>query len=142
MSANLAWAASIRILGGEVLQTSGISAGRGRVIDWRSVRSGEELLEGGDAFDQAALFVALAGEEAAAALLERDEASPAPEPTFGVRWSDPENRREPEGWILRDGVRRWTGTRQEAERKAAIYQANQWEGGTTTYEAAPSPGEI
>jgi hypothetical protein len=123
--------AAARILAGEVLQAGSVSAGRGLVIDWRTIRSGEIVDDGGDSFDQAHLFVALAGPEACELLFEL----PEPEPRWAVRWTDPENRREPEGWILRDGVRRWEGTEAEARIKARRYGGSTYEGSTTVYEA-------
>ncbi len=56
---------ALAILRGRVLQAGGVSAGRGSVIDWREVRSGETLQTGADAFDTAQLFVTLVGENAA-----------------------------------------------------------------------------
>jgi hypothetical protein len=53
------------LLAGVVLQVAGVSAGKGLVIDWRTVRSGETLQADGDPFDTAQLFVALVGPEAA-----------------------------------------------------------------------------
>lgn len=75
-------ACALAILGGRVLQTAGVSAGRGLVVDWRTVKSGEALLEDGDAFDVAYLFVALVGADVAAALLEGEvePAAPVAEP--------------------------------------------------------------
>lgn len=52
------------LLSGIVLQAHGVSAGNGRLIDWRDVPSGEELFVG-DAFDIAQTFVAIVGEAAA-----------------------------------------------------------------------------
>ena len=62
---------TLAIFRGAVLQASGISAGRGTVIDWRSVKSGETIAEGADAFDAAQLFVALVGPEVAFAVAKR-----------------------------------------------------------------------
>ena len=64
-------ACTLAIFRGAVLQASGISAGRGTVIDWRTVKSGETLAEGADAFDAAHLFVSLVGPEVARAVAER-----------------------------------------------------------------------
>lgn len=58
---------AVAMLAGAVLQVSDVSAGNGKVIDWRTVRSGDTLQEGGDAFDTAQLFVALVGPDAALA---------------------------------------------------------------------------
>lgn len=65
-------ACAVAMLAGAVLQTSGISAGRGLVMDWRSVKSGETLQQDADAFDTAQLFVALVGPDAALSVA-RDE---------------------------------------------------------------------
>lgn len=75
-------ACSIVLLGGVVLHAGDVTAGNGSVIDWRTVKSGEELCPGGDAFDTAYLFVSLVGPEAAiaAALRDQDIDPPAPEP--------------------------------------------------------------
>ena len=67
---------ALALLAGTVLQTSGVSAGNGIIVDWRSVKSGETIQEGGDAFDTAQLFVALVGDEAALACVIGDT-SPA-----------------------------------------------------------------
>jgi hypothetical protein len=53
-----------------VLQIEGVSAGRGIVIDWREVKSGETLQTDADAFDTAQLFVALVGVTVALAALD------------------------------------------------------------------------
>lgn len=71
-------ACSLALLSGAVLQVGGVSAGNGIVIDWRTVRSGETLTTGADAFDTAQLFVALVGPETALSAL-REEIPPAPE---------------------------------------------------------------
>lgn len=75
-------ACSIALLTGAVLHASDVTAGNGKVIDWREVRSGAELLADGDAFDVAHLFVTLVGEEAAhaAATRDMDIAPPPPDP--------------------------------------------------------------
>ena len=58
-------ACALAMLGGAVLQTCDVSAGRGLVVDWRIVKSGEAMLSEADPFDVADLFVALVGPEAA-----------------------------------------------------------------------------
>jgi len=78
---NAIHACAVALLSGAVLQVGGISAGRGLVVDWRTVRSGETIQDGGDAFDTAQLFVSLVGAELALSVLEPDavpEATPAP----------------------------------------------------------------
>lgn len=77
-------ACSIAMLGGVVLQASGVSAGRGKVIDWRTVKSGETIQDGGDAFDTAQLYVALVGVEAAMASVDLD-VEPTPQPKVAPR---------------------------------------------------------
>lgn len=56
-----------RLIAGAVLHAADVTVGRGVVIDWRTVRSGETVQEGGDTFDAAQLFVALVGPDAALA---------------------------------------------------------------------------
>lgn len=58
-------ACAIALLAGSVLQVEHVSAGNGMVIDWRTVRCGETLQEGADAFDTAQFFVSLVGPDAA-----------------------------------------------------------------------------
>jgi hypothetical protein len=74
-------AVAVALLGGLVLHAANVTAGNGAVIDWRTVKSGEALQEGADAFDTALFFVSLVGEEAAAASLpavvEVQEPAPA-----------------------------------------------------------------
>jgi hypothetical protein len=72
-------ACAIVLLDGAVLQAGGVSAGNGLVIDWREVKSGEQILDSADAFDMAYLLVALVGAEAAFAAATRDcDIEPAP----------------------------------------------------------------
>lgn len=68
-------ACALALLAGAVLQTAGVSAGNGIVVDWREVKSGETLNTDGDAFDTAQLFVALVGPEAALAIVEGEPAA-------------------------------------------------------------------
>ncbi len=109
--------AAARLARGEVLHRSDVTAGNGKVIDWRTVKSGEELMTDGDAFDVAYLFVSLVGDP-----------SPKEKTAFGVAWVQPPDPdgcwRAGEGWILRDGRTRWTGSREEAEDKARRYQGS------------------
>lgn len=70
MDTNLIQAVCVALLGGEVLHASDLSAGKGSVIDWRTVKSGEILLEGADAYDTAVTFVSLAGWKAVAMALD------------------------------------------------------------------------
>lgn len=62
-------AVAVALLGGLVLHAANVTAGNGAVIDWRTVKSGETVQEGADAFDTALLFVSLVGEEAAVGVL-------------------------------------------------------------------------
>ena len=64
----LVFRCAVEILGGRILQADDVTAGRGFVIDWTTVRSGETLMEDGDAYDVAFLFVQLVGPRAEAAL--------------------------------------------------------------------------
>lgn len=71
-------ACSIALLAGTVLRAEDVTAGLdGSVIDWRTVKSGETIQAGGDAFDTAYLFVTLVGEEAALAAAQREGTIPA-----------------------------------------------------------------
>lgn len=54
-------ACSAALLRGATLQASEVTAGAGIVIDWRTIRSGEVVLQAECAFDLAYLFVALVG---------------------------------------------------------------------------------
>ncbi len=56
---------------GNTLQICDVSVGRGFVIDWRTVRSGETLATGLDALDMADMLLALVGREAVAVTLDR-----------------------------------------------------------------------
>lgn len=58
-------ACALALLGGVVLQAADVSAGNGKVIDWRTVRCGDALLESADAYDVARLFVSIVGSESA-----------------------------------------------------------------------------
>lgn len=80
-------ACSIVLLAGVILHAGDLTAGNGLLVDWRTVRCGETLLESADAFDVARLFVALVGEEAAftAATRDRDLGPTSPEPRAAVR---------------------------------------------------------
>lgn len=72
-------ACSIAILAGAILQIDQVSAGNGKVIDWRTVRSGETVQADASAFDTAQLFVALVGPAAALCAVERNRnVAPAP----------------------------------------------------------------
>jgi hypothetical protein len=76
------------LLAGRVVQVGGVSAGMGTVIDWRTVRSGETLQSGGDAYDTARLFVALVGDDAA-----REHFACVPEVTAFMARGDGARRR-------------------------------------------------
>ena len=80
-------ACALAMLAGATLQIDDVTAGRGMVIDWRTVRSGETLQEGGDAFDTAQLFVSLVGEETAARAVASDVPDPPEEPATPIRIS-------------------------------------------------------
>ncbi len=58
-------ACAVALLQDRVLHASGVTAGYGKVVDWREVKSGETLLEGADAFDTARSFVAMVGTDVA-----------------------------------------------------------------------------
>lgn len=67
------------ILAGAVIHAGNVTAGRGRLIDWRIEPCGVEILSGADAFDQAQLLVAIVGAEVVLASLSL-EAEPAQPP--------------------------------------------------------------
>ncbi len=73
-------ACTLALLAGFILHASNVTAGRGLVVDWRTVKSGEEL-QMGDPFDTAWLFVAIVGPEAALGSLEVE---PAPAPPMAA----------------------------------------------------------
>jgi hypothetical protein len=81
VSAACVEAVAIAVLQGRVLHATNVTAGRGTVIDWRAVRSGDEVLVDGDAFDVANAFVAIVGDEAAAAAVEAEPGYIPPRPT-------------------------------------------------------------
>ena len=60
-----------RLLTDTVLFGAGVTAGRGRVVDWRSVKCGENVVADADAYDTAAAFVDAVGVEEARHALER-----------------------------------------------------------------------
>ncbi len=70
-------ACAIVLLAGNVIQAGHVSAGNGKVIDWRTVRSGELLQDGADSFDTAQLFVGLVGPDAAVLATADFEIEPA-----------------------------------------------------------------
>lgn len=61
----------IALLGGAVVQAVGVSAGHGKVIDWREVKSGWTMLDNADAYDTAQLFVDLVGVDASLEVLAK-----------------------------------------------------------------------
>ena len=61
---------AVLLLGGVILSASDVTVGRGWLIDWRMVPSGEALLSDADTFDQAYLFVAMVGPAAAIEAVE------------------------------------------------------------------------
>ena len=56
---------SAELLRGAILAVNDVTAGRGQVVEWHAVKSGQTLLEGADAFDVATLFLKLVGTHAA-----------------------------------------------------------------------------
>ena len=58
-------ACSLALLRGHILNVDNVTARRGSVLDWRHVKSGETLMDGGTAFDVAYLFVQEVGVGAA-----------------------------------------------------------------------------
>lgn len=62
-------ACAVKLLGGVVLHAQAdegvVTAGNGKVVDWRENKSGETVATGIDAFETAHLFVELVGPEAA-----------------------------------------------------------------------------
>lgn len=79
---NAVFAVSVALSAGRVLQAvtsdGAVSVSHGRVIDWRTVKCGEETLT--DVGDEAILFVSLVGEDAALASVAGGPSErPAPE---------------------------------------------------------------
>ncbi len=96
--------AARHLLAGAVLHGPRVTAGRGSVIDWRDVPSGETLEEGADAFGAAQLFVALVGPDAAIAAIAACEVLEGePPPTDRAACPSRVQPADPEGL---DGVRR------------------------------------
>jgi hypothetical protein len=62
---------AIPLLAGQVLHGGGVTAGRGKVIDWRTVKCGDEIAASADAYDTAVAFVALVGPEVARSAMGR-----------------------------------------------------------------------
>lgn len=60
-----------RLLTDTVLFGAGVTAGRGRVVDWRSVKCGENVVADADAYATAAAFVDAVGVEEARKALAR-----------------------------------------------------------------------
>jgi hypothetical protein len=80
------------LLAGVVLHGSDVTAGNGIIVDWRTVKCGEEIRRDADPFDTAQLFVALVGVEVAARAVEDavernglDIAPPPPVPRVAPR---------------------------------------------------------
>jgi hypothetical protein len=71
---------AVALLAGAVLQTDDVTAGFGCVVDWRTVKCGDTIIDRADAFDTARVFVDLVGVRAA-----RKEALAHSDPTSAVR---------------------------------------------------------
>lgn len=71
MNHSILFAICTLLLTGEVLHGANVTVGNGSVIDWRTVKSGDEIAHDLDAFDSAALFVALVGPEVATKALAK-----------------------------------------------------------------------
>jgi hypothetical protein len=84
---NAVRACAVALLAGAVLNCAGVTAGCGLVIDWRTVKSGETLQAGADAFDTARLFVSLVGDDLALTCAGGDAPEPPPVPAMPVRIS-------------------------------------------------------
>ncbi len=72
----LVFRCAVELTRGGVLQAGEVTAGRGDVIDWRTVRSGELALNEGDAYSQATLFVELAGLDAVRSMFSERDVTP------------------------------------------------------------------
>lgn len=70
-------ACALAMIAGTILHAASVTAGNGIIVDWRTVKSGEEIQKDGDAFDTAQLFVALVGADAALAALAGESVSAA-----------------------------------------------------------------
>jgi len=75
MNSDLVFALSVAFTKGIVLSANNVTAGNGSVIDWRTVKCGDTIIEGADAYDMAVTFVSLAGWGAAAMALDAKEAA-------------------------------------------------------------------
>lgn len=73
-------ACSAALLRGKALQACEVTAAAGMVIDWRTEQSGETVLVDGDAYEVAALFAALVGNEVALAAAAATAVSTWPPP--------------------------------------------------------------
>jgi hypothetical protein len=108
------------ILAGLVLHASDVTAGNGKVIDWRDVKCGKTVQEESNAFDVANFFVMMVGVEAArGAVVERTgEDAPGPEVTAF--------QRQPNGGRLRafvfGGFRVMVEAHEDDERQAAFVE--------------------
>ena len=75
MNSDLIFALAIALTNGAVFEVNEVTAGKGLVIDWRIVKSGQTILENADAYDVAITLVGLAGWGAVAVALDEMETS-------------------------------------------------------------------
>lgn len=64
-------ALSALLLSGVIVHGPSVTVGRGIVVDWRTIKSGEEVGSGLDPFEAAHLFVSLVGIDAANAAVTK-----------------------------------------------------------------------
>jgi hypothetical protein len=75
MNSDLIFALCVAFTKGIVLSANNVTAGNGSVVDWRTVKSGDHVLEDANAYDVAIVFVNLAGWGAVAAALDEKVAA-------------------------------------------------------------------
>jgi len=75
MNSDLIFALAIAFTKGVVLSANDVTAGNGKVIDWRTVKCGDTVIEAADAYDVAVCFVSLAGHGAAGYALDAKDAA-------------------------------------------------------------------
>jgi len=65
--ADAVFACSVALICGRVLQARDVTVGNGLLIDWRFVKSGQEIANDLEVYDAASLFVEMVGPSTAAA---------------------------------------------------------------------------
>lgn len=134
LAINIVQAVAIAMLGGAVVQADGVSAGNGKVIDWREVKSGWTILDGADAYDTAQLFVNLVDVDASLEALakhgmvleeERSDAQPKREVPEVVAYATNARGERTRGFSF-DGFRVSVQNSWDNEDDAAQASFTQW----------------